>query len=252
MLDKVNQSCHFINEEGYVDFIDCQTSETYLENWGYVEFALQSFVYSEPWKFTRHSPLSGPTFGSKACEVRPADKRLAFWSRFMLVFSHKKEWGSTLCSLVGRSMDVLKEKMQELVNSLQVKVVNVSWQRQSGKKVLEVMIASPQGVDMELCSQVSQIIDPYIDETLEEEDYYLDVCSCGAERYLVDAEDAKRQLGAYVNVNFKEAQAGLMSFKGYLGIKDDKFTLAGFIKGRKKTIEFDYQAVAKMQLSVKI
>ena len=149
-------------------------------------------------------------------------------------------------------METIKKEIQELVRHLNVKVIGVAWINESGNRVLEVVIDSDEGVNMELCAMVTASIDDYIDKTITAENYYLNVCSKGTEEILSDITALDNNLGKYVMVNFKEAQEGIIDFKGYLGKKLNRYFVTGFIKGKEKTLEFDYSAVNKIQLTVKI
>jgi len=158
-----------------------------------------------------------------------------------------------LFHLCWEIMEKLKTKMAENVADLNVEIVGVNWLSEDGKKILRVMIdCATAPVDLDLCAKVSGRIDELLDETLDNGEYFLDVCSAGAERFLHDETEVRASVGKYVRVTFKQPQDKLTEFKGYLGWENGNYTLDGFIKSRKKILTFAYATVEKIQLSVKI
>ena len=154
---------------------------------------------------------------------------------------------------VRENMEDLKEKLQKVVVDLDVKIIAVKWRSEAGRNILQVAIDKENdAVSVDLCTLVSDRIDQIIDEEVSCENYYLEVCSGGAERYLESEKELQENLGKYVRVTFKQAQEKQIEFKGYLERLGNNYSIEGFVKGKKKKIVFEYQDVEKIQLSVKI
>ena len=150
-------------------------------------------------------------------------------------------------------MKELEIVLQELIADLKVEITSLRWRKEGGKDILEIQVDRLDGVvDLELCSLISSRIDAVIEDMVTKEDYLLEICSSGAEKELKNQEDLNKNLGKYVLAVFKEAINGVSSIKGYLKKEKDSYSIEGFIKGRKKVIDFTYDDLAKIHLSVKI
>ena len=78
----------------------------------------------------------------------------------------------------------MKEKlMDDLSNPLNeegVKIYDISFEKEDGIDTLFIKIDSDKVVDTDLCKQVSDIVNPIIDELdLIKTEYVLDICSKG-------------------------------------------------------------------------
>ena len=150
-------------------------------------------------------------------------------------------------------MEELKAEFQTAVEELGVEIVSVIWRKEAGKDVLQVMIDKKGGsVDLDLCTSVSDHLDRLTQELITKEDYLLEVCSPGAEKELNGEEELLANLDRYVTVRFRKPVDGLSEYTGYLRRVDEHFIIDGLLKGRKKEVEFDFEDIEKIHLSVKI
>lgn len=150
-------------------------------------------------------------------------------------------------------MRELKEKLEVAITDISAKIVDVSWTKQNGNKVLQVVIDGiNQAVDLDLCTKITQIVDPIIDEYIKDDDYFLEVCSSGVDKAIENEEQRQESIGKYVHVKFNTPIHKLMEIKGILEYENNEYKIVGFIKGAKKTFKFSSDNIASMQLSVKI
>ena len=152
-------------------------------------------------------------------------------------------------------LEQLKEQIQTITSDLGVLVLEVSWQKTSGDKILQVVIDHPQGVDVDLCVAVSNSIDTVVDEFAAEEDnFYLEVTSAGAERPFSSFEELQGAIGSWIYVQLKEPKQGSHEYTGTLlaATADKQITIAYRDKTRTKEIIVSYDEVANIRRAVKI
>lgn len=76
-------------------------------------------------------------------------------------------------------LDAITEPLQEI----NVKVYDITFDKEDGMDTLFIKIESDKEVDTDLCSKCAEIINPIIDELNISEldkEYVLDICSKGA------------------------------------------------------------------------
>lgn len=78
----------------------------------------------------------------------------------------------------------MKEKLMDVLsnplNEVGVKIYDISFEKEDGNDTLFIKIDSDKVVDTDLCKQVSDIVNPIIDELdLIKTEYVLDICSKG-------------------------------------------------------------------------
>ncbi len=151
-------------------------------------------------------------------------------------------------------MEKLREKIKEKLNEINVLLVNMSWYNQGKEKILQVEISKKDSpINLDVCEEATRVIDPIIDEFINDDDaYFLEVCSAGVEREITNAKDLSDVLGSYVLVRFKQPIKQVTEIKGNIELKGEKYYLEGFIKGVKKKLEFTYDDIEYIRLSVKL
>ncbi|MFV0255417.1 MAG: hypothetical protein ACK5G7_04750 [Erysipelotrichaceae bacterium] len=150
-------------------------------------------------------------------------------------------------------MEGLKSKLIVAIKDINAEIIDVQWQISNGNKILQVVIEGiNQAVDLDLCTAVSSAIDNIVDESIVDEDYFLEVCSGGINKALSTPEARLENLGKYVLVKFKQPILKLMEVQGTLEFENDQYKITTFVKGAKKTFKFNDENIADMQLSVKI
>ena len=76
----------------------------------------------------------------------------------------------------------LMEELTPLLSEVGVKIYDISFEKEDGVDTLFIKIDSDKEVDTDLCTMVSNIVNPVIDKLdLIKEEYVLDICSKGEE-----------------------------------------------------------------------
>lgn len=155
-------------------------------------------------------------------------------------------------------MDVLK-KIKEMCGPLleahDIQLYDVSWQQEGKNRILQIAIMREDGsMDIDTCALMSEMISQKLDELdFISGEYFLEVCSPGAERELKDDIQIKAALNEFVFVKLRNPQAGYDSLKGYLiAVEDDAITISYMDKAVKKQATVQKDNIALIRLSVKI
>lgn len=155
-------------------------------------------------------------------------------------------------------MDVLKqikEMCTTLLQAEEIQLYDVSWQQEGRNRILQIAIMREDGsMDIDTCAMMSEIISQKLDELdLVSGEYFLEVCSPGAERELKDDVQIKAALNEYVYVKLRNPQAGYDALKGYLiAVEEDAITISYMDKALKKQAKVQKDNIALIRLSVKI
>ena len=132
-------------------------------------------------------------------------------------------------------------------------LVDAQYEKENGTWYLRIFIDTEEGLTMEECVAVTELISAKLDELdFIAEEYMLEVSSPGAERPLKTAEDLSKAVGSHVNVLVKEKVDGIFEFQGdLLSFDSTILVLECFFKTRKKQVEIDYSNIKKARLAVK-
>ena len=102
-----------------------------------------------------------------------------------------------MANAAERVYDLIKET----VEGCGVKLWDVRFLKEGASWYLRVFIDKEEGINIDDCTDVSHLIDPIIDEADPiKESYYLEVCSPGIERELIEDEHFAKFIGADVMV----------------------------------------------------
>jgi len=152
-------------------------------------------------------------------------------------------------------LKALENLISPLLIEANVSLVELKWLMDQKTRILQIAIMHPDGsMDIETCSQVSQKISDLLDTTeMVDTDYYLEVCSPGAERQLKGTSDIQLAIGGNVHITLihpleksLEHEGTLLDYDGQLG------HLEIVHKTRKKILEFSSENILKIRLAVKL
>jgi ribosome maturation factor RimP len=113
----------------------------------------------------------------------------------------------------------------------------------------------PDGtMDIDTCGEVSQAVSDLLDRSpLAESEYYLEVCSPGAERPLTSDEDLHLAVEGYVHVLLLHPIEKSLEHEGkLLAFDGTQLSIEIMIKSRKKTITVAKENLVKVRLAVKL
>ncbi len=110
--------------------------------------------------------------------------------------------------------------------------------------VIEVFVDHRDGVDTELCSKISLEIKEKLDQTVEIDNYRLDVSSPGVDRPLIYLEQYFKHIGRKFSLQYKENDNTYELNNATLeSINNDELTF----KTNKSTIKLKFSQIIKAQ-----
>lgn len=116
-------------------------------------------------------------------------------------------------------MQQIFETAAPRIEAMGLELVDVEMVRENQSRILRIYIDKPGGVSLEDCSQVSQMIDPVIDNELKIHNHdFFEVSSPGLERVLKTDRDFERYQGEWVEATLYKALDSRKKYQGKLGI----------------------------------
>ena len=149
----------------------------------------------------------------------------------------------------------IKELIKPLLAQEDIELYDVSWQQEGKNRILQVAIMCKDGsMDIDTCATMSEKISEKLDEVdMIASEYFLEVCSPGAERELKSEEQIRDAIGEFVYVKLKNPRAGMDEIKGTLtAFENNTVYLDYMAKAVKKKAEIEMDNIALIRLSVKI
>lgn len=150
--------------------------------------------------------------------------------------------------------DQLQASIEQLLSEHDYKLFEMKWTRQANNQVLQLVVGkSDYSMDLDGCSFVSDLISNLMDEKFSEyTNYYLEVCSPGAERELNSDQERKNCVGQYVYIRTIHPIEKQIEFQGDVVSSDDsQLVLSYKVKTRVKTVNISYDNIDFMRLAVK-
>lgn len=153
-------------------------------------------------------------------------------------------------------MSKVTETVEELVlpitDELGLELVEVEYVKEGKNWFLRVYVDKDNGVDIEECGVVSEMLSEKLD-ALDPipHNYFLEVSSPGAERPLKKDKDFEKAVGKRVFLKTYEPIDGEKTFEGTLADFDGQTVKVNVqIKTRNKMVEIPYEKVASARLAV--
>lgn len=154
---------------------------------------------------------------------------------------------------------VQKEKITNLITPIldeyNVILYEVKWERLGKNKVLQIAIMNEDGsMDIDTCADVSERVSELLDSSdLINEEYFLEICSPGAERVLKTDNDILGAIGKHIYVKFKRPINGLDEVTGDLAnYENDELLVNYLLKGVKKKAVIKKDDITLVRLAVKL
>lgn len=138
-----------------------------------------------------------------------------------------------------------------LVEAIGLELVDVEIVKEGPRWYLRVYIDRPQGIDLEVCQQVSHLVGEWLDiHDPIKQPYTLEVSSPGLERPLKKVADFERFKGRKVNVTTFAPIDGAKEFSGELvGIEDSAVVLK--LKDGERRIPYNMVASSRLAFDLK-
>ena len=117
--------------------------------------------------------------------------------------------------------------IEPIITSLGYSLYDVIYEKEAKDYYLRVFIDSPKGIDLNDCEKVNDAITDKLDEADYIKDaYFLEVSSCGLERFLRKDKHLQEQIGNEIEVKLYKAIDKQKSLQGILkNFDNDKLTL---------------------------
>lgn len=149
----------------------------------------------------------------------------------------------------------LKQAIEKATQSHDANLYDLKYVSENGMKILRVMITKNNGsVDLDTCAEVSEDISSILDSMdISDSEYYLEVCSAGAERELRSDEEISAAVNDYVYIKLRVSVNKRTEYKGdLLSFDGNILTLAYMDKAVKRKVEIKKDDIALIRLSVRI
>lgn len=149
----------------------------------------------------------------------------------------------------------IKELAAGILEKEDIQLYDVLWHNEGKNRILQISIMRQDGtMDIDTCADMSEKISECLDEAdLISAEYFLEVCSPGAERELKDEAQIKGAIGEFVYIKLKNPKSGIDEIKGYLRAVEDNTVLMEYMdKAVKKKASIEMDNISLIRLSVKI
>lgn len=149
-------------------------------------------------------------------------------------------------------LNSIKNIIEESLKEIGYELYDISFKKEMGDLVLEVVVDKDDPIDMNMIVEVSEFISNKLDEIDPIEDgYVLNVSSLGAEKPL-SVEKLPKYVGNFIHLHLKNPVDGENIYEGILeNVSDDKLILSYKIKTRTKKIEVELTNIYKVRLAIK-
>jgi len=155
--------------------------------------------------------------------------------------------------LAGKIVELTKELCLPILDALDLEFVDVEYVKEGKNMFLRVFIDSPAGVDLDMCSRVSERLSEALDETDPIKDpYFLEVSSPGAERPLKNVSDYHKAVGKNVRLTTYDKIENEKVFEGeLLTVNEDHLIVNVRRKTQTKAIKIPFEKIASARLAVR-
>ena len=114
-------------------------------------------------------------------------------------------------------VDKIKELLEPIARRLGQFILDVTYKREGGKRVLRIVLDKPGGITMDECARLNNELNELLDgENIIEEEYLLEVSSPGADRKLEKGTDFVWAMGKKIKVTTYTPLDGKNTFSGIL------------------------------------
>lgn len=153
------------------------------------------------------------------------------------------------------NMDQIKNVIHPILSAMQIRIYECGWYREGSTSILRLAVMREDGsMDIDTCAAVSEAVSGALDQMdLIQHEYFLEVCSPGAERELLNDEDIAHAVGEYVYIKYRNPKGGRDEIYGtLLQAEKDHLHIAYMDKAVKRELDIDRDNIALIRLAVKI
>lgn len=153
------------------------------------------------------------------------------------------------------NIESIKEIILPILDNLSISLYDVKWKQQGKDKVLEIsVIKKDNTIDIESCSIASE----KISEKLDEEDiisyeYFLEVCSPGAEREIRNLNELSSLVNEHIYIRLNKPLKKMLEFTGdLLEVNNNEIKMNYRDKSLTKIVDIEKNNIEFCRLAVKI
>ncbi|WP_085523942.1 ribosome maturation factor RimP [Tuberibacillus sp. Marseille-P3662] len=152
----------------------------------------------------------------------------------------------------GKIAQMTEDLATPILTDMGLTLVDTEYLKEGKQWFLRVYIDSPEGVDLDTCTAVSERLSEALDKHDPiKEPYFLEVSSPGAERPLKSLDDFKANIGQNVRIGTYEKIDGEKTFEGLLeAVHDDYITVSVKNKTQERQIDIPVGKISKANLAV--
>ncbi len=158
----------------------------------------------------------------------------------------------------GERMDQL-DKIKELIlpelTPFNVKLYDVKWVNEKKNRILQISIMKQDGsMDIDTCADVSEKLSLILDEQYPElDEYFLEVCSPGAEREVKELSELGYLIGQHIYVRLKHPAKKMLEIVGdLLKVENGEVTMNYRDKALTREVTFNQEDIEFCRLAVRI
>ncbi len=153
-------------------------------------------------------------------------------------------------------LETLKDLILPVLDSLDIQLYDLKWVNDKKARILQIAVMRADGsMDIDTCALVSEKISEVLDahDDLIRSEYFLEVCSPGAERELRSPQEIEASVGKHIHVRLKSPVKNMMEITGDLQAVDGStLTVSYRDKAVSRTVQFDLEQIDLIRLAVKI
>ncbi len=153
-------------------------------------------------------------------------------------------------------LSIIQGWLEPVFEKHNVQLYSLQFNKEMGMNILQVAITNESdSIDLDICANVSEDISTILDahEDAIDGEYYLEVCSAGAERELMNDQQIEESIEKYVYVSFRKNINDMEDVTGYLKEANaESVTVEYMNKTVRKRLSIAKDNIKKIRLAVKI
>lgn len=153
-------------------------------------------------------------------------------------------------------LETIKTLILPALDSLGIQLYDLKWVNDKKSQFLQIAVMRADGsMDIDTCALVSEKVSEILDDhdDLISFEYFLEVCSPGAERELRSAQEILDAVGRHVAVRLTSPVKNMMEITGDLtDVSDGQMTIAYRDKAVMRKAQFSMDLIEKIRLAVKL
>lgn len=139
----------------------------------------------------------------------------------------------------------LKNSIENIVRSKNLNLYDIELLKEDGELILRISIHKQDGITLEHCEEISNLLSPILDVKLDSlENYFLEVSSPGSERILKNKIHFKYSVGELIEIKTKNKE----KIEGILESFDEENI---FIKANGATKNIPLQECKRIKTKIK-